>query len=147
MVEISISYQGDLHCLATHGPSGSTLHTDAPVDNNGRGESFSPTDLVATALGSCMATVIGIIARRKNIELSGMNIRVRKFMSADTPRRISRLEVHIAMPIPSSHPDARLLEASAIACPVHQSLHPDIQVPLRWTWADTTTPPMTNLTS
>ena len=141
MVEISIAYQGDLHCLATHGPSGSTLHTDAPVDNNGRGESFSPTDLVATALGSCMATVIGIIARRKNIDLSGMSVHVRKSMSTDTPRRITRLEVHITMPIPSSHPDSRLLEASAIACPVHQSLHPDIDTPICWTWSDSPTPP------
>jgi putative redox protein len=138
MVEINIAYEGDLHCHATHGPSGQSLQTDAPVDNNGRGESFSPTDLVATALGACMATVIGIIARRKDINLTGMTVQVRKFMSTDTPRRISRLEVDIAMPIPPTHPDVPLFESSARACPVHQSLHPDIEIIMNWTWTDHT---------
>lgn len=138
MVEITIAYEGDLHCHATHGPSGQSLQTDAPVDNNGRGESFSPTDLVATALGSCMATVIGIIARRKEVDLNGMKVRVRKVMSTDTPRRIARLEVDIDMPIPSTHPEACLFESAARACPVHQSLHPDIEMPILWTWSDPT---------
>lgn len=135
MVEIKIAYEGGLHCLATHGPSGQSLQTDAPIDNNGRGESFSPTDLVATALGTCMATVIGIIARRKDIDLTGMTIHVRKFMSSNTPRRISRLEVDIALPIPATHPDATLFECAACACPVHQSLHPDIETIILWTWS------------
>ena len=92
MIEISIDYQGQLRCSASHQPSGDCLATDAPVDNNGRGEAFSPTDLVATALGTCMATVMGIVARQKDISLEGMKLRVRKHMSADSPRRISRLE-------------------------------------------------------
>lgn len=134
MVEIKLSYEGDLHCSAIHGPSGQTLATDAPVDNNGRGESFSPTDLVATALGSCMATVIGIVASRKNIAVEGMAIKVRKFMSEDSPRRINRLELDLDMPLPADHPDRPLLESAARGCPVHHSIHPDIKVVMNWTW-------------
>lgn len=134
MVEIKIDYAGDLHCNAVHGPSGTVLETDAPVDNNGRGESFSPTDLVATALGACMATVMGIVARRKDIDLAGMRIAVRKHMSTDTPRRISRLEVELDMPLPADHPERRLLESAGLGCPVHHSLHPDIEVVLDWRW-------------
>ena len=104
MVEIKIDYQGELHCRAIHGPSGTVLETDAPVDNNGRGESFSPTDLVATALGVCMATVMGIVAKRKEISLEGMKVTVKKHMSTDTPRRISKLEVDIEVPLPADHP-------------------------------------------
>jgi putative redox protein len=134
MVEIKLSYEGELHCSAIHTPSGNTLVTDAPVDNNGRGESFSPTDLVATALGACMATVIGIVASRKNIAVEGMAITARKFMSEDPPRRISRLELDIDMPLPANHPDRSLLESAARGCPVHHSLHPDIKVVMNWTW-------------
>ena len=134
MVEVKISYEGDLHCSATHTPSGKGLTTDAPVDNNGRGESFSPTDLVATALGSCMATVIGIVARRKNVAVEGMAITVRKFMSDDAPRRISRLELDVTMPLSADHPDRPLLESAARGCPVHHSLHPDIKVVINWAW-------------
>lgn len=134
MVEIKLSYEGDLHCSAIHTPSGNTLVTDAPVDNNGRGESFSPTDLVATALGACMATVIGIVASRKNIAVEGMAITVRKFMSDDAPRRISRLELDLDIPLPADHPDRPLLESAARGCPVHHSLHPDIKMVMKWTW-------------
>jgi uncharacterized OsmC-like protein len=134
MVEIKLAYEGDLHCNATHTPSGNTLVTDAPLDNNGRGQAFSPTDLVATALGACMATVMGIVARRKNIALEGMDITVRKFMSQDTPRRISRLELDIDMPLPADHPERLLLESAARGCPVHHSLHPDIEVAVNWNW-------------
>jgi uncharacterized OsmC-like protein len=134
MVEIKIDYQGDLHCRAVHGPSGTVLETDAPVDNNGRGESFSPTDLVATALGVCMTTVMGIVARRKEIDLQGMRVTVRKHMSADTPRRIARLELDLEMPLPADHPERRLLESTGNGCPVHHSLHPDVEVVLNWNW-------------
>ncbi len=135
MVNISLEYQGDLRCSATHGPSGNILTTDAPVDNNGKGEAFSPTDLVATALGSCMATVMGIVAERKNVSLKGMKINVRKHMSDDAPRRISKLELDLHMPIASSHPEAKLLESAARGCPVHHSLHPEIQTVFHWVWA------------
>ena len=134
MVEIHVDYEGELHCNALHLPSGSQLATDAPVDNNGRGEAFSPTDLVATALGACMATVIGIVARRKEIPVEGMKVAVRKFMSEDLPRRISRLELDLEMPLPGDHPDRALLESTARGCPVHHSIHPDIEVVMNWTW-------------
>ena len=95
----------------------------------------SPTDLVATALGACMATVMGIVAERKGISLDGLNIEVRKHMSTDTPRRISRLEVDLHIPVPASHPERKLLESAARGCPVHHSLHPDIEISFNWTWA------------
>jgi putative redox protein len=134
MVEIHVDYEGELHCNALHLPSGNRLVTDAPVDNNGRGEAFSPTDLVATALGACMATVIGIVARRKEIPVEGMKVSVRKFMSEDLPRRISRLELDLEMPLPGDHPDRALLESTARGCPVHHSIHPDIEVVMNWKW-------------
>jgi len=134
MVEIKLSYEGDLHCSAVHTPSGNVLVTDAPVDNNGLGQAFSPTDLVATALASCMATVIGIVARRKEIDLAGMKVNVRKFMSEDQPRRISRLELDLEIPLPANHPERRLLESAARGCPVHHSIHPDIDVVMNWKW-------------
>lgn len=135
MVRINLSYQGGLHCSATHEPSGNTICTDAPLDNNGRGEAFSPTDLVATALGACMATVMGIVAERKEISLEGMNIEVRKYMSEDAPRRISKIELDLHMPILASHPERKLLESAARGCPVHHSLHPDIEIVFKWAWA------------
>ncbi|WP_193213952.1 OsmC family protein [Luteolibacter marinus] len=134
MVEIKIEYTGDLHCTATHGPSGATLETDAPVDNNGRGEAFSPTDLTATSLGVCMSTVMGIVAKRKGIALEGMKVAVRKHMTTVTPRRIAKLEVDIDVPLPADHPERRLLESTGLGCPVHHSLHPDIEVVIDWRW-------------
>ncbi|NJM37772.1 MAG: OsmC family protein [Akkermansiaceae bacterium] len=134
MVEIKLTYEGDLHCSAIHTPSGNTLVTDAPLDNNGRGQAFSPTDLVATALASCMATVIGILAKRKEISVEGMAVTVRKLMSEDQPRRISRLELDLNMPLAADHPDRKLLESAARGCPVHHSLHPDIEVEMNWSW-------------
>lgn len=136
MIEIKVNYEGDLHCSNTHGPSGSTFGTDAPVDNNGRGETFSPTDLVASALGSCMATIMGIVARRKDIALEGMAVKVGKHMSEDQPRRIVKLEITIDVPLPSDHPDRKVLESSALSCPVYQSIHPDIEVPITWCWQE-----------
>ena len=136
MVEIKLSYEGDLHCSAIHTPSGSTLVTDAPVDNNGRGQAFSPTDLVATALASCMATVIGIVAKRKEIAVEGMTVVVRKHMTTDLPRRISRLELDLDIPLPASHPDRKILESAARGCPVHHSIHPDIELVMNWKWQE-----------
>lgn len=136
MVEIELDYEGDLHCSALHLPSGNRLVTDAPVDNNGRGEAFSPTDLVATALGACMATVMGIVARRKEISLEGLKVKVRKHMSEDLPRRISRLELDLDMPLPASHPERKMFESAARGCPVHHSLHPDIEVVMNWRWRE-----------
>ena len=136
MVEIKLTYEGELHCSATHTPSGNTLVTDAPLDNNGRGQAFSPTDLVATALASCVATVIGIVAQRKQIAVEGMAVTVRKFMSDDQPRRIRRLELDLTLPLPASHPERKVLESAARGCPVHHSIHPDIEVDMNWIWQD-----------
>jgi len=134
MVSIQIEYQGELHCKATHGPSGAELSTDAPKDNQGRGEAFSPTDLVATALGSCMLTVMGIAARTLNIDISGATAVVEKEMTATPPRRIARLTVRIHVPHSPSPADREKLERAAHTCPVHKSLHPDVQIPIEFTW-------------
>ena len=133
-VSITVDYTGDLRCQATHGPSKSTLITDAPVDNCGKGESFSPTDLVATALASCMATVIGIKAQQKQLDVTGMKVSIEKHMSEDSPRRIVRLPITIDIPLPADHPERKLLEATALGCPVHHSVHPDIDKPVTFIW-------------
>lgn len=134
MVTIEIEYQADLHCKAVHGPSRSELETDAPTDNQGRGESFSPTDLVATALGTCMLTVMGILARTLKIDIAGASATVEKEMSATAPRRIHSLKVRIRVPHTLSPEDRQKLERAAHTCPVHKSLHPDIQTPIEFIW-------------
>lgn len=135
MVHIDVLYEGDLHTTCRHGPSDATLATDAPVDNEGRGESFSPTDLLATALGSCMLTVMGIVARRKGWKLEGARARVEKEMVTAPARRVGRLRVEFALPcLPS---EARpVLERAAHTCPVHHSLHPDVDVETVFVWAE-----------
>jgi len=133
MVKVGIEYTGDLHCVATHGPSGRSVETDAPVDNHGRGESFSPTDLVATALGACMATIMGIYAQRHNIDLKGMKIEVTKEMTATPPRRIAKLTTEIWFPPGVEKNEA--LERAALTCPVHGSLHPDVEKPVTFHYA------------
>jgi putative redox protein len=134
MVAIQVEYQGDLHCRALHGPSGSDLSTDAPRDNQGRGESFSPTDLVATALGACMLTVMGILARTLSLDISGTTAAVEKEMTAAPPRRIQRLTVKIHVPQAQSPENREKLERAAQTCPVFRSLHPDIEVPVEFSW-------------
>jgi putative redox protein len=134
MVTIQVEYQGDLHCNAVHGPSKAELNTDAPTDNQGRGESFSPTDLVATALGSCMLTVMGILARTLNINITGATATVQKEMTSTAPRRIQSLTVKIHVPHALSSEDQQKLERAAHTCPVHKSLHPDIHIPIEFVW-------------
>ncbi len=134
MVEINGKYQGDLHCSARHGPSGSVLATDAPKDNQGRGEAFSPTDLVATALGTCMATLMGLFAERHHIDLKGMRIAVTKEMASQPTRRIGRLTTEVWVPLPRSLPEREALERAALTCPVHHSLHPDVEKPVTFHW-------------
>ena len=97
-VEINITYEGGLHCTATHGPSKAALTTDAPVDNGGKGAAFSPTDLVATALGTCMATVMGLVAQRNHLNIEGLQIQVIKEMTADPVRRIGTLKTRLVFP-------------------------------------------------
>lgn len=134
MVHVDISYLGGLRCEAVHGPSGKIIQTDAPLDNHGKGEAFSPTDLAATSLGVCMATIMGIAAERHGVELAGTKITVEKSMSVDTPRRISKIEIVFTIPLPADHPQRKLLEAAALACPVHHSLHPDVEKPVTFDW-------------
>ena len=136
MVTIDLVYEGGLRTSARHGPSGATLSTDAPKDNEGKGEAFSPTDLVATALGSCMLTIMGIAARRKGLKLEGARVRVEKHMAADPVRRIGKLEVAFEMPPGLAAADRQVLERAALACPVHQSLHPDVEIPVSFRYPD-----------
>lgn len=131
-VEITAVYQGQLHCEATHGPSGNKLVTDAPTDNGGRGSSFSPSDLVATALGTCVMTIMGLVADRHDLDLSGTTIRVEKEMASTPVRRIASLKTKVTFPSGLDlQPEMRdRLVAAARKCPVHQSLHPDIDAPI-----------------
>jgi len=122
MVQIDITYEGSLRCRATHGPSGAVIETDAPVDNQGRGESFSPTDLAATALGTCVVTVMGIVAERHDWDLSGMTASVVKSMVADPERRIARLDLVVRVPAELDQKARTALERAAHTCPVHNSL-------------------------
>jgi putative redox protein len=138
MVDIDITYEGELRCRATHGPSQAQLATDAPVDNHGRGESFSPTDLVATGLGTCMSTVMGIVARKRDLTLDGVRVHVKKVMTAAPPRRIARLEVAITAPAEVAAAigdgDRADLEQAAHTCPVRLSLLDAIEVPVTFRW-------------
>jgi len=122
-----IIYTGELHCKAVHTRSGVIIETDAPTDNQGKGESFSPTDSVATALGTCMLTTMGIIADKNGLKIDNTSAKVTKIM-ASAPRRIS--EIHIEVSFPPNHyseQQKQLLEDTALNCPVAKSIHPDIK--------------------
>ena len=133
-VSVEIAYEGQLRCKAVHGPSECHVVTDAPVDNHGKGAHFSPTDLVATALGTCTLTLLGIVADRHGISLEGTTVKVEKHMVAEPVRRIGRLPVDIYMgqPIEDKYKD-RLVKA-AETCPVKQSVHPDIDLRINFHW-------------
>ena len=120
-------YAGHLRTEATHTASGNLIQTDAPVDNHGRGEAFSPTDLVSTALGSCMMTVMGIVAERHNWDLVGSTFAVLKQMSAEPPRRIAQIDVTFTLPATLAPQERTLLERAAHTCPVGLSLHPEVR--------------------
>jgi putative redox protein len=123
-----------LHCRLTHQPSRSEIATDAPKDNNGKGEAFSPTDLVAAALGACMLTVMGIAAMRHQINLEGSKVDVEKVMIAEPTRRIGSITVVLNMAKGIPEAKRSMLEATALACPVNKSLHPDVRVPVTFIW-------------
>lgn len=133
MVPITATYEGDLSCSVVHGPSGSTITTDAPRDNQGLGRTFSPTDLMATALGTCILTTMAIVARRNGIEIRGAKVHVEKHMQ-DNPRRIARLPVVVTMPTRLSDDDRKRLENAADLCPVKASLAPAVDAPVRFVW-------------
>lgn len=133
MVTITATYEGDLCCTAIHGPSSAKLSTDAPKDNEGLGRFFSPTDLVGTALVTCVLTTMGLVARRRGIKLEGASGKVEKHMNA-APRRIGRLPVELTVPGKFTDDEKKILEAAAHGCPVHKSLHPDIDAPITIHW-------------
>ncbi|MCO8125546.1 OsmC family protein [Stieleria sp. TO1_6] len=133
-VEIKAVYTGQLGCTATHGPSGNTLNTDAPVDNGGNGTSFSPTDLVATALGTCVLTIMGLVAQRHDLDLKDAQVSVSKEMIQQPVRRIGGLRTVVTLSAAAvNDPEMRSrLESAARKCPVHQSLHPEIDAPIEF---------------
>ena len=132
-----IVYKGNLRTEATHLQSHTVIETDAPADNNGKGERFSPTDIVATALGSCMLTIMGIKAEAMNIDLTGTTLDVQKVMSA-APRRISGIQIRFSFPeaLHLSEKEQSVLENAARTCPVAKSLHPDVQVEVNFDWKE-----------
>jgi putative redox protein len=134
MVEVNMSYDGDLRCTATHGPSGTKFVTDAPTDNQGKGESFSPTDMVGTALATCMLTTMALYAVRHDIELKGATAKVTKEMITQPARRIGRLTVTFHIPTKVTAEQRQALENAAKQCPVHKSIHPDVQMPITFNW-------------
>ena len=136
MVEIEVHYEGSLHTHCVHGPSQAVAETDAPRDNHGRGESYSPTDLVATALGSCMLTVMGIVARNHDWKLDGSRARIEKHMVEEPTRRIGRIVVDMAMASGLPADSRTVLENAARTCPVAESIHPGIDVDLRFDWPE-----------
>jgi putative redox protein len=121
-VVIDCRYEGDLHCSAVHGPSGDRIVTDAPVDNQGKGEHFSPTDLVAASIGVCALTIMGIAARPRGIEITGATVRVTKEMGAVPRRHISKLTAVFRLPARLDAKERALMEQAAKTCPVQASL-------------------------
>ena len=136
MVEMRLVYEGGLHAKATHGPSGAAIETDAPVDNQGKGEAFSPTDLLATSLASCMLTTMAIVGEREGWKLDGARARVEKHMELEPRRRVGRVVVELELPDTLS-PDARnRLDEVARGCPVAASIHPDLEIDLTFRWVE-----------
>lgn len=134
--EIEVLYTGDLYCELTHKDSGAVIKTNAPKDNNGDGNGFSPTDLVGAALGSCMLTVMGIYARNHDIKLDGAKMNVIKHMVSEPIRRIGKLEVTLTMPTGIASDKRPILERVARTCPVHQSINPEIESILNIVYPD-----------
>lgn len=133
MTLIDSRYEGQLRCSASHGPSGTQLETDAPSDNQGKGERFSPTDLVATALSTCMLTIMGIVADRHGWDLEGCSARVEKTMTSSAPRQIAKLTVWTSLPAGLDDQQRAVLQRAAESCPVKRSLEGCVTMELHWT--------------
>lgn len=135
MATSKVIYNGGLRTTATHLHSSTEIFTDAPLDNQGKAESFSPTDLMATSLASCMMTIMGIAARTHEIDMDGTTAEVTKVMATE-PRRISEIHVNFNFPKKDEYSDKqkKILEHAALTCPVHVSLHPDIKKPVNFGW-------------
>ncbi|MEY4354658.1 MAG: hypothetical protein RLZZ609_2899 [Cyanobacteriota bacterium] len=132
MTTIQCTYNGELRCLASHEPSESVLETDAPRDNQGQGERFSPTDLVATALATCILTVMGIVAKRHGWNLEGSTARVEKTMTSSGVRKIAQLEVWIELPAHLDGAARTMLQQAGEGCPVKCSLEGAVPMVLHW---------------
>ncbi|HEX8576056.1 MAG TPA: OsmC family protein [Flavobacterium sp.] len=128
-----ITYLGDLRTTSVHLQSGTSILSDAPVDNHGKGQAFSPTDLVANALGSCMLTIMAIKSNDLDVDLKGTTATVTKFMQAD-PRRISKIAIIFDMNIGTNEKNRIILERAALSCPVYLSLHPDVEKEIVFNW-------------
>lgn len=133
--DFSVVYQGDLMTLGTHLRSGYTIETDAPVDNNGKGSRFSPTDLLCVSLASCMMTIMGIKAQQDNIPLQGTTILIKKKMK-DTPRRVGGIEITFQFDPSQQFSDKHkiILQRAADTCPVKYSIHPEIELDVKFEW-------------
>lgn len=128
MSRITIGYEGSYHCKAIHDSSGSELLTDLPPDNGGKGEFFSPTDLAATSLGSCMLTIMAKTAERLEVDLSGVRIAVDKEMAPNPERRIKSLKTVIEMPKSLTEKERKVLERAAMTCPMHRTLKDSVDI-------------------
>jgi len=133
MITSKITYNGELRTTCEHIRSGDSFMTDAPVDNNGLGQAFSPTDTVATGLGSCMITVMGIKAQGLGVDLTDSSVEITKHM-ASNPRRIAKIEAKLSLPANVTDKNRKILENTANTCPVHYSLHPDIEKVITFSW-------------
>jgi len=136
MVVITGEYVGQLRCELKHLPSGTVIETDAPADNHGRAERFSPTDLIAASLVSCMTTTLAIKTREKGWNFDGARMRVEKHMSADAPRRIVKLPVEVWLPLDLGPAERTEVETILANCPAYKSIHPDIETPLVIHWPE-----------
>ena len=132
MPTVSCRYRGELRCEATHHGSGAVLITDAPIDNAGKGEEFSPTDLLATSVATCMLTIMGITAKSRNWSIEGSTANVEKQMTKSGPRKVEKLRVHLKLPQQLSNEQRSLLQRVAEQCPVKRSLDPSIHLELIW---------------
>ena len=135
MATSKVTYLGGLRTQAIHLQSGTEIITDAPVDNQGKGAAFSPTDLLATSFANCMLTIMGIAARTHEIDMDGTTAEVTKVMAAE-PRRVAEIHVNFSFPKKDDYSDKqkKILEHAALTCPVHYSLHPDIKRPVNFGW-------------
>lgn len=133
MPTANITYVGELRTVCMHLQSGTEILNDAPTDNHGKGEAFSPTDLVATALGSCMVSIMGIKSRDLDVDLKDSTVSITKIMQAE-PRKIAKIEVILNMAIATSDKNKSILERAAMTCPVLLSLHPDIEKEVTFNW-------------
>ncbi len=131
----SIIYTGNLRCQAVHLQSNSSIETDAPTDNRGKGERFSPTDLLCVSLATCMVTTMGIKANDLGVNIDNSKAEVTKHMAAD-PRRVAKIEVSVSLPSNEDEKIRTILERTGNNCPVAKSLHPDIELVITYNWAN-----------